>query len=195
MALGTILRNYLAEHSPGSIASLWLEQWLGALVRSFPGPEGVALRNLVYKLLFGQLGPSAIIFPGAYLDHCRNIRAGRSLSINAGAYVSGRGGLTIGDQVLIGPNAVVVTTHHRWDDPDRPIQDQGHRLLPTRIGSDVWIGANAVVLPGVAVGTGTVVSAGAVVTRDTEPYSIVVGAPARSIGDRRQRRALAEKEA
>ncbi len=98
--------------------------------------------------------------------------------------MSGRGGLQIGDGVLIGPNAVIDTTHHRYDMVDRPICEQGQRLEPTVIGDDVWIGANAVILPGIEVATGTIVSAGAVVNKSTEPYSIVGGVPARPIGER-----------
>ena len=180
----TIIRNFLAEHSIGSIAALLAEQYLGALLRPLPGFEGLALRAGFYRLLFGSLEGFAFIYPGARLDHCRGIRAGRSFAVHSGAFVSGRGGLTIGSGVLIGPNAVIVSTQHRYDQVDRPICEQGHRLLPTAIGDDVWIGANAVILPGTEIATGTIVSAGAVVTQNTEPYSIVAGVPARMIARR-----------
>jgi galactoside O-acetyltransferase len=190
----TIIRNFLAEHSIGGIAALLAEQYLGALLRPLPGFEGLALRAGFYRLLFGSLEGFAFIYPGARLDHCRGIRAGRSFAVHSGAFVSGRGGLTIGSGVLIGPNAVIVSTQHRYDRVDRPICEQGHRLLPTAIGDDVWIGANAVILPGTEIATGTIVSAGAVVTQNTEPYSIVAGVPARMIARRPRATATGEDE-
>jgi maltose O-acetyltransferase len=180
----TVVRNFFAAHSVRQLVSLALEEYVGALLRSLPGFEGMFLRAVFYRRLFARLDGFAFLYPGVRLDHCHAIRAGRCLAINSGAYVSGRGGLTLGDNVLIGPNAVVVSSQHRWDLSDRPIIAQGHRMAPTTIGDDVWIGANAVVLPGVTIATGTVVSAGAVVTKSTEPYTIVGGVPATAIGRR-----------
>jgi acetyltransferase-like isoleucine patch superfamily enzyme len=179
-----VLRNFAAGHPPGVIARLLAEHYLGTLLRSFPSFEGVVMRYWLYRLLFKRLDGFAFIFPGARLDHCYGISAGRGFSVNSGAFVSGQGGLTIGDGVLIGPNAVIVSSQHRYDMPDRPICEQGLRFEPTTIGDDVWIGANEVVLSGVEIATGTIVSAGSVVTKNTEPYTIVGGVPARPIGER-----------
>ena len=180
----TIIRNYWQEHSLRDIATLLAEQYVGLLLRWFPGFEGIALRSGFYKLLFARLDGFAFIYPGAYIDHSMNIHAGRSLAINTGVFISARAPLTFGNGVLVGPNVVMVTSNHRYDRTDRPISEQGHELAPITIGDDCWIGANAVILGGVKVAEGTIVSAGAVVTRDTEPYSIVAGAPAGKIGDR-----------
>lgn len=79
---------------------------------------------------------------------------------------------------------MVLSTRHRFSDPELPISAQGVECAPTEIGDDVWIGANAVVLAGVRVASGTVVAAGAVVASDTEAWSIVGGIPARPIGTR-----------
>lgn len=178
------IRNFLAEHGLGSLVRLYAEEYLGALLRGFPGFEGMVLRAGLYRLLFRRLDGFAFIYAGARIDHCGGISGGRSLSIHSGAFVSGRGGLSIGDGVLIGPNAAVVSTEHRYDDPQLPIVEQGQRLVPTAIANDVWIGANAVILAGVSVAEGTIVSAGAVVTSDTQPYTIVGGVPAKTIGQR-----------
>ncbi len=179
----TIIRNFVAERSLRDILDLKLEHYLGALVRGFPGFLGVALRYAVYKMLFKRLDGFAFVYAGARLDHVRGIEAGRAFSVNSGAFVSGRGGLTIGNGVLVGPNAVIVTTDHSFVG-DRPISEQGHLSKPVVIGDDVWIGANATILAGVTLATGTVVAAGAVVGKDTEPYSIVGGVPARILGHR-----------
>ncbi len=181
-----VIRNFFAAHSRRQLASLWVEEYLGALLRSLPGFEGMWLRSKFYQLLFRHLEGFAFIYPGARIEHCHGISAGKCLAINAGAFVSGRGGLTLGHHVLIGPNAVVVSSQHRWDLDERPILAQGHRPEPTTIGDDVWIGANAVITPGITLATGTVVAAGAVVTKSTEPYTIVGGIPASVIGHRPQ---------
>jgi acetyltransferase-like isoleucine patch superfamily enzyme len=160
------------------------EEYLGTLLRPLPGLEGFALRWLLYRALCRRVGGFCYIYPGARLVHAYGISLGRNFHVNAGAYLYGRGGLTIGDHVMIGPNAVVVSSQHRYDDPRLPMVFLGQRTAPVVIGSDVWIGANAVILPGVHVADGTIVSAGAVVTSDTEPYTIVGGVPARRIGER-----------
>jgi maltose O-acetyltransferase len=180
----TIIRNYAREHSLRDLLTIAAEQYIGLLLRWIPSFEGIFLRNWFYRTLFKRLDGFAFIYQGAYLDHSQNISAGHSLAINTGAFISARAPLTFGDGVLIGPNVVIVTSNHRYDLDDRPINEQGHDPKPIHIGSDCWIGANAVIVPGVHVADGTIVSAGAVVTRDTEPYSIVAGVPARRIGAR-----------
>jgi len=178
------VRRFLGTLSVRQAGSVWLEQWLGGIARSIPSIVGFGTRFLLYKLLFGRLEGFCFIYPGAYLTHTYGIRAGRNLHVNGGAFFDGRGGLTLGSNVLVGPNAVLLSSQHHWSDPSLPIVLQGHRLAPTTIGDDVWIGANVVVTPGVTIGTGTVIGAGSVVTSDTEPYTIVAGVPARRIGER-----------
>lgn len=179
-----LLRNFLNSVPPKRLAKVFAEEYLGTLLRSLPGVEGFVLRYGLYRLLFERLDGFCYVYPGARLSHTYGIRAGRNLMINAGAFIYGRGGLQFGDHVMIGPNVVIVSSQHRFDDPTIEMVFQGHKPEFTEIGSDVWIGANAVILPGVKVADGTVVSAGAVVTRDTEPYSIVGGVPAARIGMR-----------
>jgi len=179
-----LLRNYLRSVPPKRLAKVFAEEYVGTLFRSLPGVEGFVLRYLLYRMLFERLGGFCYVYPGARLSHTYGIRAGRNLMINAGAFLYGRGGLSFGDHVMIGPNAVIVSSQHRFEDPRIEMVFQGHKTDFVSIGSDVWIGANAVILPGVVVADGTVISAGAVVTRDTEPYSIVGGVPAAKIGMR-----------
>jgi acetyltransferase-like isoleucine patch superfamily enzyme len=178
------VRRFLGTLRASEAATVWLEQWLGGLVRSIPSFVGFGCRYLLYRMLFGRLDGFCFIYPGAFLSHTYGIRAGRNLHVNGGAFFDGRGGLTIGANVLVGPNAVLLSSQHHWSDPTLPIVLQGHRLAPTTVGDDVWIGANVVVTPGVTIATGTVVGAGSVVTADTAPYTIVAGVPARHIGDR-----------
>ena len=178
------VRRFLGTLSARQAGSVWLEQWLGGIARSIPSFVGFGVRYVLYRLLFDRLEGFCFIYPGAYLTHTYGIRAGRNLHVNGGAFFDGRGGLTIGSNVLVGPNTVLLSSQHHWSDPSLPIVLQGHRLAPTTIGDDVWIGANVVVTPGVTIGAGTVIGAGSVVTGDTVPYTIVAGVPARHIGDR-----------
>lgn len=179
-----LIRNFVRSVPPARLAKVFAEEYLGTLVRSWPGVEGFVMRYGLYRMLFQRLDGFCYVYPGARLSHTYGISAGRNLMINGGAFIYGRGGLRFGDHVMIGPNAVIVSSQHRFDDPTVEMVFQGHQTDFVDIGSDVWIGANAVVLPGVTIADGTVVSAGAVVTRDTEPYSIVGGVPAAKIGMR-----------
>lgn len=166
------------------VFSVWLEEWLGALARPIPSFFGYLVRYLVYRCLFRRLAGFCMFATGVRFSHAYGISAGRNFRVNTGSFVDGRGGLTVGANVLVGPNVAILSSDHEWTKPGLPIYLQGHRLSPTTIGDDVWIGANAVITPGVTLATGTLVGAGAVVTADTEPYAIVAGVPARPIGSR-----------
>lgn len=96
------------------------------------------------------------------------------------------GSVTLGDDVLLAPEIVFVDGNHRWDRTDIPIKDQGG--LPPRpivVERGAWIGIRAIVLPGVHVGEGAIIGAGAVVSRDVPSFSIVAGNPARVVRHRR----------
>jgi acetyltransferase-like isoleucine patch superfamily enzyme len=184
-SLSALVRNFLSTLTPRQMATVWAEDFLGMLIRPIPGFLGFTLRWLFYRLLFQRLGGYSFIYKGVYFEHCYGIDAGNNLHVSAGAVLYGRGGLTIGDDVMIGHYATIYSSQHQWEgDPSLPMIRQGHKPAPVWIGNDVWIGAHAVVLPGVRIATGTVVAAGAVVTHDTEEYSIVAGTPARRIGTR-----------
>lgn len=105
---------------------------------------------------------------------------GDRVEINNWAIVNGTGGVVIGDDTLIGPGAKIISYQHQYA-PGTPIRAQPSQASPIRIGKDVWIGANAVVLAGVTIGDGAVVGAGAVVTRDVPAGAVVAGVPARII--------------
>jgi acetyltransferase-like isoleucine patch superfamily enzyme len=124
-----------------------------------------------------------------YLDHIvwlngDRIEMGDGVGFNYGCYVNGYGGLTIGDEAMFGPYSMVHTANHRYDDRARPVTEQGWVEEPVDVGPRVWIGMAACILPGVRIGEGAIVGAGAVVTDDVEPYVVVGGVPARPIKTR-----------
>jgi acetyltransferase-like isoleucine patch superfamily enzyme len=111
---------------------------------------------------------------------------GHRVQIAAGCFIgAGRAGLTIGDDVLIGPNCAIMTGSYVFDRVDVPLQEQGTISKPVRIGHRVWVGSNSVVLAGADIGDNVIVSAGSVVNGQVPPNSIVLGNPAKVIFTRR----------
>jgi acetyltransferase-like isoleucine patch superfamily enzyme len=100
--------------------------------------------------------------------------------------IRGQGGVQIGNDVYTGPMVQIVAVNHVFNDPNRPIREQGITAQGIVIEDDVWIGANVTVVDGVTIGRGSIIGAGAVVTSDIPPYSIAIGTPARPVKDRRE---------
>jgi galactoside O-acetyltransferase len=92
--------------------------------------------------------------------------------------------LVVGNHVTFGPRSMVMDNNHNFDAPKISVMEQGLSGAPVYIGDYVWIGAHAIVLPGVSVGEGAIIGAGAVVTKNVAPYAIVGGVPAKVIGTR-----------
>jgi acetyltransferase-like isoleucine patch superfamily enzyme len=119
------------------------------------------------------------VFCGARFDARGNFHLGKSSTINERCRLDNRGGLTIGENVSISAETCILTAEHDPHDP----QFAG-RNLPVVIDDYVFVGTRALILPGVTIGRGAVVGAGAVVSKNVAPLSIVVGSPARQIGER-----------
>lgn len=116
------------------------------------------------------------------------LELGQDTALSPGVTVDASGGLIrMGRQVAVGPGTVIRAANHRFERLDTPIMLQGHAYGEIIIDDDVWIAANCTITPDVRIGRGAVVGAGAVVTRDVEPYAIVGGVPARVIGRRSNR--------
>jgi len=113
-----------------------------------------------------------------------SIEIGCDCTVNAYSVLYGGGGLKIGNNVRIAAHTVIVPSNHIFNDPAIPIKEQGLSLKGIIIEDDVWIGAGARILDGVKISEGTVVGAGAVVTKTTEPYSVSAGVPAKKIKSR-----------
>ena len=135
------------------------------------------VRELLAQLTGRPVHESVTLFPPFTADFGRNIHLGERVFINSGCRFQDQGGVTIGDDSLIGHNAVLATLDHDVH-PDRRAD---MHPAPIVIGRKVWIGANATILKGVTIGDGASVAAGAVVTKDVPADSIVVGAPARVV--------------
>lgn len=112
------------------------------------------------------------------------IELARGTFIGPYVVIYGHGGVSIGEESLISMHCRIVSSNHTIPPADVLIRSQPDRLLPVRIGRDVWLGAGVTVLGGVTIGDGCVVGAGAVVTKDLPPFSIAHGVPARVVGQR-----------
>jgi acetyltransferase-like isoleucine patch superfamily enzyme len=177
------LRRFIS-HYRGHLIHLWIEEVVGWCLRSLPGFLPGLLRYGFYRWMFRRMGGFSLIYPGVFLTHTYGISVGTGFSVNTGALMDGRGGITIGDHVMVGPYAVIASSSHDFRQREAPMSQRNHTLAPTTIGNDVWIGAHAFIAAGVCIGSGVVVGAGAVVTRDVPDDAIVGGVPARLIGRR-----------
>ena len=143
-----------------------------------------ALRWHYWKPQMSSLGVGSKISHNVKILCPENISIGSLASINNGVILDGRGGITIGDSVLIGYQSVIMTLSRNHHQREIPIRLQGSSLKAVVMGNDVWLGARAIVLPGVSIGDGAVVGCGAVVTKDVPAFAVVAGTPARTIGTR-----------
>ncbi len=139
------------------------------------------IRALFWGIFMKQMGKGVYIMEGCKILNPQGIEIGDFSGINHHTDIGGRGGLTIGKYVMIGPYCQIITALHQTSDWKKPISVQGIYTDEVIIEDDVWIGTHVVVLPGVKVGQGAIIGAGAVVTSDVEPYSIVGGVPAKFI--------------
>ncbi len=135
-----------------------------------------------------RLGDRTIVMHGAVL-HVYNFRnlpqsgitVGKDSLIGEYSVIRGQGGVKIGDRVYTSPFTQIIAVNHVFDDPHRPFVEQGITAEGIVIEDDVWLGAGAVITDGVRVGRGAVVAAGAVVTKDVPPHTVVGGVPAKII--------------
>lgn len=147
-------------------------------------------RAPLLRALFSGKIDQSIIVPPFYCEYGRHVRFGSGVFINTGATFLDGAFITFGDRVAVGPNVQFITANHpvRPEDRIRPAAP-GDTLpfqimtlaLPITIADNVWIGAGAIILPGVTIGEGAAVGAGAVVTRNVPARTVVVGNPARHL--------------
>lgn len=156
---------------------------------------GFKLRSILYSKKLKRLGANANIQNGVRISGCVTIEIGdncilgRNVNLNAGNCH----GMFIGNDVSIAEGTYVRTANHNISDLNTPIKYQGHTaaelsynetIFSIIIEDDVWVGAHAIILSGSKIGKGSVISAGAVVSNEIPPYSIVAGNPARVISNR-----------
>lgn len=135
-------------------------------------------RGSILRDLFGSGGETVVIQPPFYCDYGSNVHLGNGVFFNFNCVVLDVCHVTIGDFTLFGPGVQILTPLHPMNARDRRRYEFGR---PVVIGSDVWVGAAALILPGVEIGSESVIGAGSVVTRDIPPRVFAAGNPCRVI--------------
>ena len=135
------------------------------------------VRDLFARLFGKPVDPSFRVFPPFYTDFGKNITVGHNVFINACCHFQDQGGITLGDNCLVGHNVVFATLNHGF----APEERQSMLPAPIVVGRNVWIGSNSTILQGVTIGDNSIIAAGSVVTKDVPANAIVAGVPARFI--------------
>lgn len=157
----------------GAVLAYGYNHWIG----NYPSRR---VREVYLKVWLGGLGAKSGVQMSCRFLNGRKVFLGERNVINFGCLFDGRKfSIRTGSNVSIGPEATILTLGH--DPRSTAFEDRGGDVV---IGDRVWIGYRAIVLPGVTIGEGVVVGAGAVVTKNVEPYAIIAGNPARKIGER-----------
>lgn len=139
--------------------------------------EEEEVRKLFSKLTGVDVDETFWLLPPFYTDFGKNIRVGKNVFINHACTFMDRGGITIEDDVFVGPKVNLITINH----PLNPSERQSTISNPIVIQKNAWISVGAMVMPGVTIGENSVVSAAAVVTKDVPPNTVVAGIPAKVI--------------
>lgn len=143
------------------------------------------IRSILCRELFRKCGKHVNVEHGVTFSSARNVEIGDYSGIGIDAWI---GAVKIGKHVMMGREVIILSQNHNHYRTDVTMDQQGlseHR--PVIIGDDVWIGARVIILPGRRIGSGSIIGAGAVVTKDIPEYAIVGGNPARIIGWRNDR--------
>lgn len=182
--------------------------WGHFLLHNIPGFSGIILRRIIFVNKFNKCGKNLILSPGIEISGFENIQLGDNvqiskrcsihahnygkllignnfgMNVNSTLGASDNGEIIIGDNVMIAQNVVIRSSNHKFDDISIPISMQGHTGGRIVVGNGCWIAANVVITSNVNIGEHSIIAAGAVVTNDIEPYSIVGGVPAKLIRKR-----------
>lgn len=143
-----------------------------------------ALKAVFLRGMGARVGRRVVFYPDIWIAPGRNLVIGNDVDLALGVLITTSGGVEIGDRTLIGYRAQIISGNHRIPNEGQRIFDAGHVYGRVKIGKDVWIGANAIILPGVTIGDGAVVAAGSIVTKDVAPFGIVAGVPAKLVRKR-----------
>lgn len=156
------------------------------LIRNIPGIFGDSYRTKFLSKRVKKMGDNVLVQAGTRFRSMENLIIGNNVTIGFDNFIQALGGVTIGDNSMTGPGVKIWSVNHNFMDKNLLIMDQGQTKAEVVIGNDVWIAANAFILPGVHLPDGVVVSTGAVVgIKEYKPYSIIAGNPARVIGFRK----------
>ncbi len=144
-------------------------------------PVANRFKSKLMSLRGARIGERVKLLNGIWVDRFDGLIIGDDVSIAKDVLMLAVGGVEIGDRSMVGPGSKLISAGHVIPKDRKPMRFSGIVSKKIIIEKDVWIGAQAIILPGVKVGEGAIVAAGAVVTKDVPPFAIVGGVPARVI--------------
>ena len=186
---------------PRDDAKLWLQKWRWYERNALPWNRARIHLELARRRAFArwpihgnvleamvegrlQIGEHTLFEPGVWITAPGDarIRIGDGCFFNLGVMIAAQELVEIGDHCMFANGAFITDGNHRFDDPDKPVPWQGFTTKgPTRIGDNVWAGANVVITSGVTIGKRCVIGANSVVTQDLPDYTIAAGVPAKPV--------------
>jgi maltose O-acetyltransferase len=147
---------------------------------SFLGRLSKKCRALICKQFFHSVGRNVNVEHGAYFGSGLLVEIGDNSGIGVNCRVPGD--IRIGKDVMMGPDVLIIGRNHNFEDLTIPMRLQGYKATPpVVIEDDVWLGARVIVLPGIKIGRGAIIGAGAIVSKDVPPFGICVGDPGRIV--------------
>lgn len=152
--------------------------------RNVNGNLGLGIRYMFLKSIAKKCGDNVSIHPNVFILNLENLIIGDNVSIHSMSYIECAGELIIENDVSIAHACTIMTTDHNYSHPKLPIKDQGVKYEKIHIKENVWIGARSCILSGLTIDSGTIIAAGAVVTKSMPSNKIVAGVPAKVIKER-----------
>ncbi len=156
---------------------------------------GVWVRRKTLHVFLKSFGRNTTVQARFRITNPKCVKIGDHCNFGEGVFITGGGGVSIGNYVGMGPDAKVWSVNHRFDDPDTPWLLQGYEKQAVVIEDDVWLGANCFVMPGVTIGKGAILSAGTICGKSVPPFAIMAGNPGRVIGWRKKPEAPSASDA
>lgn len=163
-----------------SYETIYSLRWIISLV---PGLIGRFLRRYCWGIR--SVGKEVNIDEGCWISHPNNLVINDYVGINKGCRINCAGKIVIGSSTLLGPGVYIWSQNHNFMNKNIPFTQQGYEYKKVIIDEDVWVAARVTIMPGVTIGKGAIICAGAVVTKNVRPYTIVAGVPATYIGQRK----------
>ncbi len=155
------------------------------LIFSLPRYKAINnLKSFFLRRVGAKVGKQVVFYPGVWIAPGRNLVLGDDVDLALEVLITTGGGVEIGDRTLIGYRTQILSSNHVIPDGQGRIFSAGHEKKAVKIGKDVWIGANCLILPGVTIGDGAVIAGGSVVTKSVEAFTIVGGCPAKLLKKR-----------
>ena len=154
--------------------------------RKTNGKIGLVIRYAILKNLAFYIGENVSIKSDIYLYNVDKLSIGNNVSIHSMSYIDATGGITIGNDVSIAHSTTIMSTSHGHGNLRVNIKDQELEAFPVIIYDNVWVGSKVTILAGVSIFSGSIIGAGAVVTKDIEENTIAVGVPAKAIKIRKE---------